>query len=72
MRGLFSFQRHPQGEGIGGRVLVTVVVWLQGAVAALTLVRWVLLRERGTQPGTLEYNFGHIGIRRLRTQGRQS
>jgi len=42
------------------------VVWLQGAVAALTLVRWVLLRERGTQPGTLEYNFGHIGIRRLR------
>ena len=25
----------------------------------------VLLRERGTQPGTLEYNFGHIGIRRL-------
>ena len=30
---------------------------------ALGMGRRVLLREHRTQPGTLEYNFGHIGIR---------
>ena len=35
------------------------------AVAVLVLGRRVLLRKRGTQPGTLEYNSGHIRIRRL-------
>jgi len=34
-------------------------------IKVLTLGRRVLLRERGTQPGTLDYNLGHIGIRRL-------
>jgi len=32
---------------------------------ALGMGRRVLLRERRTQPGTLEYNLGHIGVRRL-------
>jgi len=36
-----------------------------GSTKVLTLGRRVLLRERGTQPGILEYNLGHIGIRRL-------
>ena len=37
-----------------------------GSTKVLTLGRRVLLRERETQPGTLKYNLGHIGIRRLR------
>ena len=32
---------------------------------ALGMGRRVLLRQRGTEFGTLEYNFGYIGIRRL-------
>jgi len=44
-----------KGWGIGSR-----------SVKVLVLGRRLLLRERGTQPGTLDYNSGHIGIRRLR------
>ena len=39
--------RPPHREACGG-VLVTVGVRSQEAVAVLTWVRWVLLRERGT------------------------
>ena len=37
----------------------------QEAVAVLTLVRWVLLRERGTWPGALDGDFWNIRVRRL-------
>ena len=42
------FQPHPQHREACGGVLVTVSVRSQEAVAVLTWVRWVLLRERGT------------------------
>ena len=31
------FQRHPPSRSIGGRVLVTVVVWLPNPMAVVTL-----------------------------------
>ena len=46
--GVVLFQRHPHIGKPGVGLLVTVGVRSQGAVAVLTLVRWVLLREHGT------------------------
>jgi len=44
-----------EGRGIGSR-----------SVKVLPIGRRLLLQERGTQPGTLEYNCGHAKIQRLR------
>ena len=46
------------GTGDGGGVV-------SGEAVVLILGRRVLLQQHRTQPGTLEYNFGHIRIRRL-------
>jgi len=53
------------GMGISSRS--GKVTWRGCRVAweVLPMGRWILLRQRGTQPGTLKYNFGHIGVRLL-------
>ena len=53
----------PQREALGGGVLVTVVRGWRVHWQVLTLDHRVLLRQCGTQLGTLDYNSGHIGFR---------